>query len=232
LRGTITSATVTASNSSARDAISEARGSTEPVLAASSTSSCSSSRDSRASVNVVLSPNRRSTTFDTPVSSHTSGAITCDRNSTGRATANDTESEKRSASDLGTSSPMISSATEIAAITSTSATESADSPRPTPRSTSAIAPAPWAPPNVAAAVPTTVRPICSVARNRSGRSRSDCTASARLSPRRMYSESRVLRTDRSAISAPANIPLPTIRARMRRKSSIPRTARTGGRRAV
>jgi len=49
----MTSATVTSPKPSARDAISLARGSTEPVLAASSTSCWSSSRDSRASVNVV-----------------------------------------------------------------------------------------------------------------------------------------------------------------------------------
>ena len=68
LRGTMTSATVTSPKPSARDAISLARGSTEPVFAASSTSCCSSSRDSRASVNVVRSPKNRRTRFETAVS--------------------------------------------------------------------------------------------------------------------------------------------------------------------
>jgi hypothetical protein len=88
VRGTITSATVTSPKPSARDAISLARGSTEPVLAASSTSCCSSSRDSRASVKVVRSPTRRSTTFELAVRNQTRGRVACDRNSSGRDTAN------------------------------------------------------------------------------------------------------------------------------------------------
>src|SRR5262245_50039363 len=53
---------------------------------------------------------------------------------------------------------------------------------------------------------------CTVARNRSGVSRSFLTARARLSLRRMNSRRRVLRTDKIAISAPAKSPLPTKKA--------------------
>src|SRR6185503_3672660 len=53
---------------------------------------------------------------------------------------------------------------------------------------------------------------CTVARKRSGSSRSFLTASARLSLRRINSRKRVLRTLRIAISAPAKSPLPTKKA--------------------
>jgi len=63
--------------------------STEPVLAASWTSCCSSSLDSRDSVNVVRSPNSRRNAFETSVSSHTSGRISWDSATSGRATKNE-----------------------------------------------------------------------------------------------------------------------------------------------
>ena len=76
-RGTITSATVSSPNPSAREAISLARGiDASRPCAASSTSCCSSSRDSRASVKVVLSPKSRSTQRSSWRSAnHTSGRI-------------------------------------------------------------------------------------------------------------------------------------------------------------
>ena len=73
---TISEAAVSSRKSMAREAISLVRGSSDPVLAASSTSSRSSSGDSRASEKLVLSPNRRSTRFDDAVRVQTTGRAT------------------------------------------------------------------------------------------------------------------------------------------------------------
>ena len=70
------------------------------------------------------------------------------------------------------------------------------------------------PPNAAAVVATTVMPIWTVARNRSGSARSAATVWA---PTRFSSTSwatRVRRSETIAISAPANTPFASVRARM------------------
>jgi hypothetical protein len=89
VRGTMTSATVTSPNPSARDAISLARGSTEPVFAASSTSCWSSSFDNRASVNVVLSPKNRRNRLEDAVSSQITGRKSHDSSTIMRAVMNE-----------------------------------------------------------------------------------------------------------------------------------------------
>ncbi len=82
-RGITTSASVSWSNAIARDAISPACWSTVPVLAASSTSCCSSSRDRRASMKFVRSRNGFKIRFEVAVSSTTSGLAAADSQRSG-----------------------------------------------------------------------------------------------------------------------------------------------------
>jgi hypothetical protein len=75
-RGIMISPAVSQPKSIAREAISPVCSSSEPVFAASSTSSWISSGEKRPSVNVVLSPNGRSTRFELAVKRRTSGLAT------------------------------------------------------------------------------------------------------------------------------------------------------------
>ena len=72
----------------------------------------------------------------------------------------------------------------------------------------------WPPKTLAIAL-TMVAPICTVARKRSGLSRSRCTDTAFLLPPETSASRRELRRDTTAISAPAKTPLTRIRARMK-----------------
>jgi hypothetical protein len=85
LRGTMICPAVRSAKSIAREAISPATASTEPVSVASSTICWISPGERRASVKVVLSPKTRSTTLELAVSSHTMGRIACESRSSGRA---------------------------------------------------------------------------------------------------------------------------------------------------
>ena len=85
----MTSATVTSPKPSARDAISLACGSTEPVFAASSTSCWSSSRDSRDSENVVRSPKNRRNKFEVAVKSQMIGRMIHESSTIMRAVRNE-----------------------------------------------------------------------------------------------------------------------------------------------
>ena len=82
------------------------------------------------------------------------------------------------------------------------------------RAYGASRPARAAPPNAAAVAPTTVIPTWTVARNRSGSSRSRFTARADERPSSTSWASRVLRSEMIAISAPAKTPFASTSARM------------------
>ena len=87
LRGTITAAAVRSPKSSARDAISLLRSSSDPDWAASSTRCWSSSVERRVSVKEVASPNGLRTRLELAVRNQTSGRPSQARAWSGRATS-------------------------------------------------------------------------------------------------------------------------------------------------
>ena len=88
------------------------------------------------------------------------------------------------------------------------------------------------PPNAAAVAPTTVMPICTVARKPSGLARSSATDRAPGFPSATSSASRVFRSDTIAISAPEKIPFTRTRTRMMKSSVSNGISRASGNQGV
>ncbi len=214
LRGVMIARTGRSASRSRRSIMLRSSCSSTPAWAPSAISARSSSSVT-VSRPVLVTPNRRSTSDEDCLSSHTAGAATRDSTRSGSDKAAAMRSGRRSASCLGTSSPSTSMRAVIAITHNVSASSCANGASTGTRAShGARRPAMLAPPKVPSRMVTRVMPTCTVGRKLCGSSASSAARSAPGTPRRTSTASLARRDEIRASSPIANTPLSSTRSRI------------------